>query len=347
MNFSFINPLTDKEYEAFILNHPKVSVFHSPSWIRALSETYGFIPNCIALYNKNRIVCGVLPFFQTQSLFRKKRCVSLPFSDFCEPLFLDSEDFRSAFSELLNVGLKLNWKYVEIRGGEELFREGEKCFDNVYTHAVNLNISEEVLFDSLRPSLRRNIKKAENAGLEVLFDSSKGAMSEFVDLNALTRRKHGIPPQPELFFQKIGRYFLTCGNGFITRVRLDNKTVAAAVFIKYNRSVYYKFGASDYRFQKYRVNDLMMWKSILFCKKEDCQVLNLGRTEECHTGLLRYKRGFGCHETRIAYFRFVFMQNAFVNKSKHGFDCLVLKAFKSLPIPILKFIGQYVYKYVN
>src|SRR4030066_163040 len=47
---------------------------------------------------------------------------------------------------------------------------------------------------------KRNIKKSEREGVEVKILNSLESLNEFYKLNCITRKKHGLPPQPYNFF---------------------------------------------------------------------------------------------------------------------------------------------------
>ena len=171
-------------------------------------------------------------------------------------------------------------------------------------------------------------------------------MRTFYALHCLTRRRHGVPPQPLRFFENIARYVLQAGHGFVTIVRFKSRAVAAAVFFHNARQAFYKFGASDYNFQQLRPNNLVMWGAITRCRADGCVSLHLGRTSLANEGLRRFKLSFGAREERIEYFKYDFRQGAFVTDvdRAHGWMNYLFRCF---PPSLLRFAGWALYPHLS
>src|SRR5579883_2765346 len=56
-----VNPHTDRRWQAFVLNHPNGSIYHHPSWIRALEEEYGQKAAHLACENERGELVAILP----------------------------------------------------------------------------------------------------------------------------------------------------------------------------------------------------------------------------------------------------------------------------------------------
>ncbi|MBN1294982.1 MAG: peptidoglycan bridge formation glycyltransferase FemA/FemB family protein [Candidatus Latescibacteria bacterium] len=345
MPIEFINPLTDARYEQFIASNPDTTVFHSRVWIKALEETYGFIPGCAAVIDA-RSIAGAVPFMETCSITGKKRCVSLPFSDFCIPLFKSEIEFNDAFHFLVEKAEKEKWHYIEIRGGEQFFQHMQ-CTDEIVTHEIVLDKDERKLLHLCRDSTRRNIRKAKSAGVTVVHDTSIEAMRSFYYLNCLTRKKHGIPPQPWLFFKHLWINIINKGNGFITLATFENRAIAANLFLVFNEVGLFKYGAMDKKYGSLRPSNLTMWEGIKKCREIGCRRVNLGRTEIHHSGLLQFKRGFGCSEKTIKYFRYDCRKREFSKKPAIRSLPFAISLFSLIPLPLLRSFGKYMYRYAG
>jgi lipid II:glycine glycyltransferase (peptidoglycan interpeptide bridge formation enzyme) len=339
----FIDPLSDPSYDQFINSHPDSTFFHSSDWARVLHETYGFKPNSITLMENGR-VCGLLPFMETQSFFGKRRCVSLPFSDFCEPLFKDRNDFQQAFNTLTRHARTKKWQFILLRGSRE-FLYDQQPSETIFTHDIDLTQDENKLFHSFRNSTQRNIWKAEKSGVSITHETTLDATKEFFRLNCLTRREHGLPPQPWSFFKNLQTNVLSKGMGFVSLASYQGKPVVGNLFLIFNKKSIFKYGASDKRYQQLRPSNLAMWEGILRCKALGASSLNLGRTELHHLGLLQFKRGLGCSEKKTYYFRYHCKSSSFekdCEKIDNGFST---KVFRHSPFFILRLFGKLSYKY--
>lgn len=343
MNIILLNPLTDPRYRVFIEQDSRATVFHTPEWIKVLADTYRFKPMCYATF-ENGTLTGVVPFCETRSITGKKRLVSLPFSDFCEPLLGSKEDLMAIFAKI-QKGVN-TYTNIDIRGGGSLIG-GEQPGHTILTHDIDCNLSESMLWFALRPSLQRNIKKAERLGLTFSREDTIEAMQNFFKMNCSTRKEHGLPPQPWGFFENIWKNFIQQKCGFIATVRLNGKLVASSLFLLFGRKAFYKFGASCKKYLHYRPNDYIIWKSLLYCKEVGCASLNLGRTETQHEGLLQFKRGWGSVEWVISYFRFSLQLNQFETMSGSFINKVYPLLFMRMPIALLKPLGSFVHQFAG
>ena len=85
MNINYLDPTKTKNWDELILSFPSYSFFHSSDWAKVLQETYNFKPHYLKLTESEKIK-AVIPLMEVDSFITGRRAISLPFSDFCEPL---------------------------------------------------------------------------------------------------------------------------------------------------------------------------------------------------------------------------------------------------------------------
>ncbi len=198
MKFKIINPITYPGWDDLILSNPGYSFFHSSNWARVLHESYRFEPLYFTVIKDNKL-SALIPFMEVKNFVTGKKGVSLPFTDYSEPII--TNDCCQEFLDLLiEYGKKAGWKSIELRGGESLLRESSPS-SHFYGHTLGLLQGEDQIFSSLRDSTRRNIKKAINADIKVDICNSLASINEFYKLNCKTRKMHGLPPQPCFFLR--------------------------------------------------------------------------------------------------------------------------------------------------
>lgn len=338
-----LNPTTDHRYRDFICAHQLATIFHTPEWIQVLAETYGFRPVAYAITDNDKI-SGVVPFCETRSITGIKRMVSLPYSDFCEPLLSNRENVQSILKLIAAEHPKI--AYIDFRGGYLLFN-GENVRQTILTHDIDCTSDKEALFNSLKPALRRNINKAERGGLVCSVDTSLEAVQHFYQINCNTRRDHGLPPQPRLLFENIWKFIINRGNGFVTTVTLNGNIIAATLFLLFREKAYFKFGASLEKFLSLRPNDFALWRSILHCKDLGYKAINLGRTELNHEGLLKFKRGWNAQEAEIKYYRYLSTTQSFACFKRPILSTIYPMIFSRMPMALLKPIGNYIHQFAG
>ena len=117
-------------------------------------------------------------------------------------------------------------------------------------------------FSSFRDSTKRNIKKAIQNGVHVTIQNSLQSVKEYYRLHCITRKCHGLPPQPFYFFKKIHEHIISQNKGFVALALHEGKVIAGAVFFQFGNQAIFKYGASDPRYLHIRPNNLVMWEAI-------------------------------------------------------------------------------------
>ena len=194
----FINPVAFSNWNDLVLQNEKYSVFHSKEWCQLLNETYSYKPYYLTGFNGNSFDFMV-PYMEVKSILTGSRLVSLPFSDYCEPIINNNFNPENIISTIKNIRKNSGLIYMDIRGGES-FLKSEEIYSKGYVHKLSLNQGEDDLYAGLKSSNKRNIKKAKNEGVQIRFSNDYGSIVDFYKLNIITRQRHGIPPQPFQIF---------------------------------------------------------------------------------------------------------------------------------------------------
>jgi len=347
-DIQIINPTQHKGWEDLILSHPEGSFFHSSAWARVLSESYGYVPKYFAMIRNEKLV-SLLPVMEVNSLFTGKRGVSLPFTDYCEPILNNNVSFLELLNQMIEFGKKRDWKYFEFRFTESNLQpltSNLQPFILFVRHTLNLSKDSDLILSGFRDSTRRNIRKAIGEGVKVKSSNTTEGMKEFYRLNSLTRKEHGLPPQPYRFFVKVLEHIISRDLGQVFLASHDRKNIAGAIYFHFNGKAYYKYGASDKNYQHLRPNNLVMWEAIRCYSGNGTRSLCMGRTEPDHEGLLQFKSGWGTTEQPIRYYRYDFKKGSFVSGSSKvtGFHNRI---FKLLPMSILHQVGNLLYKHAG
>jgi hypothetical protein len=339
-----VDPLTLPGWDEMLSGWREATFFHTSHWVRVLREAYGYRP-CYLASVENDHFKVLLPCMEVRSPFTGKRGVSLPFTDHCQPLLEDPKDCLELVERMVGRGREAGWRSIELRGVRALPPD-IPASSTWYGHTLDLSRGEQALRKGLRESTRRNIRAAEKSGVQVTMETSAAALKGFYGLNCLTRKTHGLPPQPYHFFEKLHEHVLAKGHGMVAAARYEGMVIAASVFFNFRDKAVYKYGASDRRYQHLRANNLVMWEAIRWYARRGCQTLCFGRTEPENKGLLQFKRGWGAREETISYLKYDLRKSQFVTEQPKvtGFHNRV---FRAMPLPLLRLAGELVYKHVG
>jgi len=211
-------------------------------------------------------------------------------------------------------------------------------------HILDLTPGPDQLFKGLRESTRRNIRKAEREGVTVRFATDLEAVKTYSRLHCLARKRHGVPPQPWVFFENIQKHLISADKGSVALGDYKGKEIAGAVYLTFGDSALYKFGASDLSFQNLRANNRVMWEAVRRLTEFGFRTLSFGRTEPENQGLIQFRSGWGAVEENLGYYRYDFGARDFISgngKGPSGYE----KVFQKLPKPALRLIGKVLYRH--
>jgi hypothetical protein len=332
-----INPLEHPDWDVLLTRRPDFSFFHGAAWARVLTETYGFRPVWQAAGP------ALLPLMEVDSWLTGRRGVALPFTDVCGPLGGSAEEVQRLFQNAAAWGRARGWKTMELRGGRDRLA-GAPASLAYYGHRLDLTGGETALFERMDGSARQAVRKAERDGVRAEVWQTEAAMREFYRLQGLTRKRHGLPPQPWHFFQNICRQVLSQDQGMVVLAAEDGVAIAGAVYFFLGGRAIYKYGASDVRRQQLRANNLVMWTAMKWLAGRGAGSLHLGKTALNNAGLRRFKLSLGAVEERIEYVKFDVRRNCFAVDTDpiagwHN------RVFRALPGFISRGAGEMLYKH--
>lgn len=338
-----INPIGYPNWDDLILTSEKSSFSHTSSWATVISESYNYKPLYFTEIENNKLT-ALIPTMEVKSPLTGKRGVSLPFTDQCPVIASSDAHFKRFLKKIIEYGKNNDWRTIELRDGEKYLQD--KVSSKTYlTHSLNLENPEQKIFFKFRSSTKRNIKKANKEDIQIKLLNSLESVKEFYRLNCLTRKDHGLPPQPWHFFKKIYDHIITNRKGFIALAIFKDRPIAGGVYFHFGGKAIFKYGASLKVYQQHRPNNLVMWEAIKRCKELGCKRFSFGRTDLTHEGLLQFKRGWGTQEETIHYYKYDLTRDEFVKNSLNTKSFSII--FQNLPLPLLKMTGRLLYRHVG
>ncbi|MBN1983157.1 MAG: peptidoglycan bridge formation glycyltransferase FemA/FemB family protein [Chitinivibrionales bacterium] len=341
---SLINPCLNLQWDALIPQRDAGAFFFSTAWAQVLVQSYGFKP-CYYYRNDAGQVKAIVPIMETRTLAGKRRGVSLPFTDYCQPYLTNSMSIQEVLSDLQALGRNQRWERIVFQGVQStLFDELTSLYTTEHRHTLELSNGYETIYKNFRDSNRRNIHKAQAHSVTVSDGTSMEFLAQFYRLNCMTRKRHGLPPQPFYFFKNVFDHVLAADKGRIFLAFYQKKCIAAAVYFFLKPHVVYKYGASDSAFNDLRANNFVMAEAIKYFCLNGFQHFCFGKTEAGNSGLLQYKQGFRPQESVLRTYVFDCTQSRFITQ-RPKVSTFQHALFKLLPIPLLRIAGSLLYKY--
>jgi CelD/BcsL family acetyltransferase involved in cellulose biosynthesis len=372
MNILRVDPVRDPRWNAFVHAHPDAAVFHTGLWLDALERTYKYQPIAYAIADGDRLVSAI-PFCRVKSFLTGSRLVSLPFSDHCQPLIGHPDHFTELISAANNDASRDGMKYVELRplvfpansppesGGvpSEARRGGslqpiltppnlggELCTtDSVVVHKLDISRGKEELLRSFHADcIRRKIAKAEREELELEEGRSEDLLGKFYGLLLMTRRRHGIPPQPLAWFRNL----IAClGESLtISVASKSGKPIASILTISFKHTLVYKYGCSDPEYNALAGSIFLLWQAILRGKQLGKTEFDLGRSDYDTPGLITFKDRWGAARISVNYYRSG-KTAAAPRGMRSRFASAAKRLLLTVPDPMFRALGGLLYRHVG
>jgi hypothetical protein len=297
-----------------------------------------------------------LVFCWIDSWMTGKRMVSLPFSDHCDLLSGDESepvDFLPTLDRLLR---RENMQYVELRPSlpagwaSHAKHTGFQTVGYSYCiHYLDLRSDLATLFGNFhKDSTQRKIRRAEREKLKYEEGRSAAFIDAFYALMLLTRRRHGLPPQPKKWFVHLAECF---GDALKIRIATkDDRPVAAILTLRHKQTVVYKYGCSDARYNNLGGTHLLFWKTIEEAKREGALTLDLGRSEFVNDGLITFKDRWGSTRSTLEYIRLTTGRVSRARFSPPGGDWkenVSKRLLSIMPDTVLCTVGDLLYKHIG
>ena len=335
------DPITERGWSDLLERHPSASIFHSVGWLNALRQTYGYQPFVVttssgAAFENGLVACRVKGWWSD-------RLVSLPFSDHCEPLFSNVEDLAECVRFLIERA-RSDSSAVEIRPKSKLEKSTDAgvlepsasyCF-----HQLDLRLPEPELFGRFHhSSTRRAIRRAEREGLIYEAGTSERMLANFYPLLRMTRRRHGVPPQPLAWFRNL---LANLGDRVAIHLAIkDGEPIAGLFTLSFKNTMYYKYGGSDAAKHRFGAMPFVFWKMMREARRRGCEMLDLGRSDLDQPGLIAFKDHLGAERSTLQYYRHPRQpestRSRWIERAARG-------TFSHLPDVALDLAGKLIYK---
>ncbi len=368
--------LGSAKWEEFISNHENSSIFHTPQWHKTIENSYRLTTQYHVIFDPGGAIRSAIPSMNVRNLFLGKRTVCFPYSDHCDPLLGDPEDFGELTNSVMDHSPNGNVEFRFYKVGREVPGLNQ---DDSYVNYVlplrseNAELSDsmipdsctqiDLLFSSLHKScIQRQIRKAQKNGVTVRQGKSLADLKQFYNLHLLTRKRHGVPAQPFRFFKKLRSEF---GKGFKLLIAdHDGNPVSAIILLwapsleerrslifrraseaqRAKMAVYYKFGASNPLGLRLGANPLLFWQAIRRAVELGFQEFDLGRTSRADRGLADFKRHLGAAPKPLTYLA----PGKSTGSLENGpLNSVAGSVFSVLPTRINQMSGSLFYRYLG
>lgn len=330
----------------FVARSDSATIYHDAPWLEVIARTYGFRPRYLTLTDGSGEIGAILPMFLVSSRLTGRRLISLPYTNAVGPLHRPDVDDTPLLGAAIELAREEACRYVEVRGQpgqDSIYPEYERS-DYFGSFLLNLEPGRDAVRAGFDKRARRGVARAEKSGIVVRFGAELDAMRAFYQLNLLTRRKHGVPPQPYPFFQSLWETLRPRGAIEVLLAELDRRVVAGMILLTYKDRVIYAYGASDQRYLRSAPNHALFDAAIGWSIERGYRSFDFGRTSPDNQGLMEFKRQWGARCLPLPYYYWP-GRNGFVSEGEAGLKYRCFTAlWRRLPLPATRILGPALYR---
>ena len=294
---SRLSAFPQKDYDNYIASQPNATPYHASAWLTAVEKAYGHVAWVVTAHHNGKL-CGALPLVEVKRPFRASTLVSLPFCDL-GGLLADSPDIAEEIRfAAQNLAASLGGAALEIReGGPELLpEECTDLTDDTLTGDTKVRMlcelpaCSETLFNSYKPKLRSQIRKAEKNGLTAEVRQGDDAIASFYAVFSRNMLRLGSPVHSLSWFKELGRAY---GDKMLVGlVFKGNEPVGGGIVLVQGKQACIPWASTLEEHNKLAPNMLLYWTLLAKVNDLGCTQFDFGRST-LGEGTFRFKKQWG------------------------------------------------------
>jgi len=339
----FLIQPTDPRWMEFIQTCPDANIFHHPAWMELMHRCYGYSAAILAIPDGPGSIRAGLPFMKVNSFLTGRRWVSLPFSDYCRPLFRDEAALAELTGQLVCIFRSEAIKRMEVRWRLP-GQAGIQQVSEFVLHTIKLDPDPVQVAKRFKRTHLQNIHQAEERGVSVESGDRLEHMKAFYALQLETRKRHGVPAQPWKYFELLWQHIVKAGMGFVLLATKENEYIAGMVYLGWGCTLIAKYAASREDKFNLRPNNLLFWEGIRRGCQHGFAVFDMGRTEKENTGLRNFKSRWGAREEPLEY---SILSRKPYSLSSGRLDRILHAVIGNSPLWVCRICGELLYRHVG
>ena len=350
MSIVIVDPWKDARWDVYVASHPRATVYHTAAWIRIVCET-GHYPSLSLLHETDGNVTGVMPLAAVDSAITGRRISTLPFSDMCFPLAENAATATALLDFAQTLRAERRAAFHEMRGlpalrdGSDTEAVGYAQSGHFYNFVLPLADDPETLRAKFsQKAVRYMINKAEKAGVTVT-EGAAAEVAAFYRLYVSTRRRHGIPPQPQSLFERmLGEARVGLGTRLLL-AQYEGRAIAAVLTLHHGATTYLKYEVTSDAHRNLGAVHALLWSSIRDAARAGDKCYDFGRTAADNPGLCEFKRRWGTTQIDMPYYFEPPAEGMSVVKSDSLKYRLFTGAFRRMPPALAVKIGERIFRH--
>lgn len=298
-------------WDAFVLQHQEVNFLHSWQW-GEFHRARGKKVVRRGLFIDNELIAVYTGQVETA---RRGTYLAIAGGPIVNDWHNDSA-VQALFSDIRALAQDLKCDFVRIRPQLEKSDFSEKLFTQLglkkapmhlsveHAGVLDLRQSEEEIMAAMSQSLRRKIRKAQKAGIDIRVNDSEEDLQNFYEIHNQHAERQGYVPFNESFLKKQFAAFKETGNVLLYTASKDGVILAQNYMIFYGPEASYHYGVSTQEGTRLSSAPLLHLKAMEDARQRGCirynfwGVVDEDATKHRFYGVSQFKRSFGIQEIK-------------------------------------------------
>lgn len=277
----------------YVRGHPAATPYHRIAWLRAVKGGYGHTVTILVAFNGEQEVVGVLPLCHLALPLYRPALVSQAYCDIGGPLANDADIEQALTNTALSLAGKVRARSLEFRlAGPPV--ASEQALSSLRGSKVSmlcpLPPSREALFQSYKPKLRSQIRKAEKNGLVASIGHGPDAIDAFYPVFAANMHRLGSPVHGKSWFRSLQSCY---GDDMVIGlVSFEEQVVGAGIVLVNGTRAAIPWASTRAEYNHLAPNMLLYWTLLGHLADSGITVFDFGRSSPGE-GTYRFKKQWG------------------------------------------------------
>ncbi len=327
MNFKYIHPDAQVEWESLVTSNPASGYMQSFFWAE-FKNTLGWTTFKIGMFEEEKIVGGAI-------------VAKFPYSTHKNILYIPEgpvisydaphaeEMFQSFMAEIdtiadltgpqLTSHLRIEPKLTQLPSFFNRFQKAPINQQPLSTQVIDLILSEEQLMAAMKPKGRYNVKIAKQHGVRITQTSPQSGMKDFLRLYLQTVERNKFEGKDADYFERLAYALSLTDTARVFFATYNGKILASAIVLGFGKIATFLFGASSSEQRELMAPYLLHWEIIRFAQAKgyreyDFYGVSPDETDHTHPwqGITAFKKKFGGRQINyIGAYDFVYNQKLY------------------------------------
>jgi len=288
MGITVVNDLREEQWYQFVQEHPAGNIFHTPEMFQVFSRAKGHQPKLWAAVTTDggsrqplalmlpvqvTLMNGLLYGFTTRAILYGS-VLAAPGPQGRQALAVLLKAYQQAmrgkilFTELRNL--------ADLNDLQPVLNEHEFVYEDHLNYLIDLDQSEEAIWQNFNKSGRQSVRTSRNKGtvVEEVTDRDKVAVAYSLLCNVYTRVQ---VPLADLSLFEAAFDILGSRDMFkIFMARVGEEYVGTCVLLIYNGRILYWYAGSDRAFSAYAPAELLIWHTLQWGQQQNFLLFDFG-----------------------------------------------------------------------